>query len=185
MVRKILVGVGVLVGLLVAIVATRASTFHVERSMTIAAPATVPFSYVENFRAWSAWSPYDKLDPEMKRTYAGPASGVGATYSWAGNAKAGSGTMTVLENDAPSRIVLRLEFTAPFQATNTATFSFTPVPEGTKVTWAMDGKNSFFGKAAGLVMNMDTLIGTDFETGLANLKSISEKAAGAHAHQGE
>jgi hypothetical protein len=163
-----------LLGVLAIVVATRPAEFHIERSVVVAAPAAVPFAQVNDFHSWPAWSPYEKLDPAMKKTYEGAPSGVGATYAWAGNDQVGEGKMTILTSEAPRKLTVRLEFTKPFAATNTATFTFTPEGSGTKVTWAMDGRNGFLAKGAGMVMDMDKLVGGDFEKGLAALKAVSE-----------
>ena len=176
MVSKALVGIAAVVVLFVLLMATRPATFHVERSITIAAPAESAFAQVNDFHAWRAWSPYEKLDPEMTRTYSGPASGAGASYAWAGSGKVGEGRMTIEKSDAPSLVSIKLEFTKPFAATNAATFTFAPVPEGTRVTWAMDGRNNFAAKAMQLLIDMDKMVGGDFERGLAALKSVAESA---------
>lgn len=176
MARKILIGVAAVIVLFVIVVATRPATFHVERSVTIAAPPEAAFAQVNDFHAWANWSPYEKLDPAMKRTFEGGSSGVGAVYAWSGNKEIGEGRMTIEKSESPSQIAIKLEFIKPFTATNTATFSFVPGPDGTKVTWAMDGKNSFLAKAMHLIMDMDKLVGTDFERGLSAMKTVAEEA---------
>jgi hypothetical protein len=176
---------GVVVALLV-VVATRPAAFHIERSVLIQAPPENSFAQVNDFHAWSAWSPYEKLDPKMERTYSGAPSGVGAAYGWKSESgNVGEGSMLIEQSDRPSQIVIRLEFTKPFAATNTASFSFAPTPAGSKVTWAMDGNNNFMGKAASLFMNMDRLVGNDFERGLAALKTLAESAARSPAARAE
>ena len=175
MVRKVLIGASAVVGVLVGVIALEPATFHVERSVTIAAPAERALSQVADFHQWANWSPFDKLDPDMKKTYTGAPSGVGAVYAWAGNGKAGEGRMTI-EESTPSKIGIKLEFLKPFEATNRATFSFTPSGDGTKVTWAMDGKNNFMSKTFHLVMDMDKLVGGDFERGLAAMKANAERS---------
>ena len=179
MLRSALIGVVAAVGVLGVAIATRPSTFHVERSITMAAPADQAFARVNDFHAWSTWSPYEKLDPQLKRTFEGQRSGTGAIYSFSGD-KVGAGRMTIEKSD-PSLVVIKLEFFKPFEAVNTATFTFTPTEDGTKVTWAMDGENSFAGKAASLVFDMDKLVGGDFERGLVALKAEAEKAVKATA----
>lgn len=174
---KVLIGVLAVVVVLVVVVASRPSTFRVERSITIAAPAEQAFAPVNDFRAWQAWSPYEKKDPQMQRIYGGTAAGAGATYAWAGNGNVGEGRMTILRSEAPSRITIELVFLKPFAATNTATFTFEPTPEGTRATWAMDGRSTFVTKAVGLVMDMDKMIGADFEQGLVALKGVAEHAS--------
>ncbi|WP_394824692.1 SRPBCC family protein [Pendulispora albinea] len=175
MFRKILLGLAAVAVVFVLVVSTRPSTFHVERSVTVAAPAERAFAQVNDFHEWTGWSPYEKLDPQLRRTYEGAPAGVGAIYAWAGNGKAGEGRMTIEASDAPSRIAINLEFIEPFAATDTATFTFVPTAEGTKVTWAIDGTNNFVSKAFSLFMDMDKLIGGDFEAGLASLKAIAER----------
>jgi hypothetical protein len=173
-----IVALGLVVAL-VALIATRPTAFHIERSVSMQAPAENAFVYVNDFHAWSAWSPYEKLDPKMERSYSGAASGSGAAYAWRSDSgNVGEGSMTIEKSVKPSEIVIRLEFTKPFAATNTASFRFVPeAAGGTKVTWAMDGNNNFMAKAASLVMNMDQLVGSDFERGLGALKTLAESAA--------
>jgi len=176
MVLRILIGIAAVIAVFLAVVATRPSEFHIERSITMAAPRDTAFAQVDDFHAWSAWSPWEKLDPTMKRTFEGSPAGRGAGYSWAGNDKVGEGRMTIQESEKPSKIVIKLEFIKPWTATNQATFSFVPAAEGTKVTWAMDGQNNFMAKGVSLFMDMDKLVGSDFEKGLASLKTAAENA---------
>jgi hypothetical protein len=176
MVRKILIGVAVVLVLLVLVVLTRPATFHVERSITMAAPPENAFALVNDFHAWPAWSPWEKLDPNMKKTFDGPPAGVGAKYAWSGNEQVGEGRMTLEKSERPSQVGIKLEFIKPFAATNQTTFTFAPAAGGSKVTWAMDGENSFMAKAASLFMNMDKLVGGDFEKGLAAMKTAAEAA---------
>lgn len=183
MARKILIGIAAVIVILVLVIATRPDSFHIERSVTVSAPPQIPFVAVNDFHEWAAWTPYEKLDPQMKKTFEGPTAGVGAVYKWDGNDKSGAGSMTNVTTEAPSRIVLNLDFTKPFTASNVATFTFTPVGAGTKVTWAMDGHSGFLSKAFGLVMNMDSLVGNDFASGLETLKTISEAKATSAAPQ--
>jgi uncharacterized protein YndB with AHSA1/START domain len=181
MVRVILLAIAAVIVLVVLVVATRPSTFHIERSITIAAPPENAFARVNDFHAWAAWSPYERLDPQMTRTFGGAASGTGATYAWTGNDEVGEGRMTIEKSDAPSRVSIKLEFFRPWVATNVATFTFAPVPEGTKVTWAMDGQNNFGAKAASLFMDIERIVGGDFERGLAGLKTVAENASQPNA----
>jgi hypothetical protein len=173
MARKILLVLLVLVAAVCAIVLTRPDTFHVERSATIHAPANVVFARLEDFHRWPDWSPWEKLDPNMVRTYSGPDRGVGAAYAWKGNDKVGEGRMTILEAAPPAKLGIQLEFLKPFPATNTATFTLAPAGDETRVTWAMDGKNNAMSKAFSLFMDMDKLVGTDFAKGLAALDSVA------------
>jgi hypothetical protein len=176
MVRRILIGIAALVVLLILVVSTQPSTFHIERSIAMAAPPENAFAQVNDFHAWSAWSPWEKMDPSMKKTFDGASSGVGAMYAWTGNDKVGEGKMTIEKSNAPSLVGIKLEFFKPFAATNKATFTFAPASEGTKVTWAMDGENNFVGKAFSMFMDMDKMVGGDFEKGLAAMKTLAESA---------
>ena len=176
MLKKILIGVAAVIVALAVVIALQPSTFHIERSTSVSAPPSIVFAQVNDFHAWQAWSPWEKLDPNMKRSFEGPASGVGAKYAWVGNDDVGKGSMTIQQSDAPSRVAIQIEFIEPIAATNTATFTFTPAGATTKVTWAMDGKNDFAGKAFDLFMSMDKVVGADFERGLAALKSVAESA---------
>jgi hypothetical protein len=177
MVGKIVIALVVVAAAFVVVVATRPAEFHIERSIAVLAPPASAFAQVNDFHAWAAWSPWDKLDPKMERTHTGPPSGPGATYAWKSESgKVGQGRMTIEKSEAPTRVVVTLEFIKPFAATNTVTFSFDATAEGTKVTWAMDGRNGFMGKAFALLMNMDKTVGGDFERGLVALKAVAEAA---------
>ncbi|MBT2566179.1 SRPBCC family protein [Arthrobacter sp. ISL-85] len=147
------------------------STFEVRRSAVIPAPAEEIFPLVNNFHEWTAWSPWETIDPGMSRHYSGSESGAGAGYEWSGNRKAGSGTMEITESIPASLIRIRLQFTKPFKALNPTTFSFTPVDTGTEVTWRMTGENKGIGRVFALFMNMDKMVGGDFERGLSSLAS--------------
>jgi hypothetical protein len=161
--------------LFLAVVATRPAKFRVERSIAIAAPPERAFVQVNDFRNWVGWSPWEKMDPTMKKTFEGAPAGAGAIYSWVGNAKVGEGRMTIERSEEPKVVGLKLEFLKPWQATNATTFSFVAADGGTRVTWAMEGENRTFGaKAFAVVMNMDKLVGRDFERGLASLKTLAE-----------
>ncbi len=151
------------------------STFTVERSAVIPAPAEDIYPFVESFHEWTKWSPWETIDPTMERSYDGPATGVGAKYAWKGKGKAGSGTMQITDAN-PTEIKIRLEFTKPMKAVNPTTFTFTPVAEGTRVTWTMTGESRGVNKVVMLFMNMDKMVGGDFEKGLAQLAvSVSGK----------
>ena len=156
------------------IIALQPSDFRISRSTTINAPAATVFEQINDFHKWDAWSPWAKLDPTMKKSYEGAAAGVGAMHSWSGNDQVGEGRMTLTESRPSERIRIKLEFLKPFAATNTAEFSFKPVGNQTTVIWSMFGTNNFMAKAFGLLMNMDKLVGADFEKGLAQLKLVSE-----------
>jgi uncharacterized protein YndB with AHSA1/START domain len=178
MLKAVLIIVAILVlgvvGIL-AYAATRPATFRVQRTATIKAPPDKIFPLINEFRNWSEWSPYEKKDPAMKRTMGGTTSGKGATYAWNGDRNVGEGHMEIIEVAPPSKVVIKLDFLRPFEAHNTAEFTLAPKGEATDVTWAIHGPNLFVGKVMGLFINMDNMIGKDFEAGLANLKSLAER----------
>jgi len=176
MIVKILIGIAVIVAGLVVVVALRPAEFRVERATTISAPPPVVFAQVNDFHKWEAWSPYVKRDPAMKKSFEGEPAGVGAIYTWSGNHEVGEGRTTIIESRPGELIRVKLEFVRPFTATSTAIFTFKPEGERTAVTWSLDGRNGFPAKAMGLVMNMDRMIGDDFEKGLAQMKAIAEAA---------
>jgi hypothetical protein len=167
----------VLVVLVVALLiyaSTRPDRFRIERSTLIQAPAGKIAGILGDFRRWKEWSPWETRDPALQRTLSGPATGKGAVYEWQGNKDVGRGRMEILDlSDALVRI--KLDFFSPFEAHNTAEYVLQPEGGGTRVTWAMFGPSPLMSKVVGVFMNMDRMVGKDFETGLANLKSISEK----------
>lgn len=177
MLKKILLGVAVALVALAAFVFTRPAAFSVQRSITIQSPADLPFALVNDFHRWAAWSPWEKKDPGMTRTFTGADAGLDAMYEWAGNKNVGAGRMTILESKPAERIRIRLEFLTPFEAQNTTTFTFTPSGSDVTVTWRMEGRNEFFGKLFSLFVDMDQAIGKDFEAGLANMKAAAEAEA--------
>ncbi len=167
-----------LVALVFAVlVAIRPADFAISRETTIAAPPETVFGHINNLPRWEAWSPWAKLDPTMTQTYDGPPEGVGASHAWNGNSAVGEGKMTVIESVPGERVALRLEFLRPMKVVNRSEFALTPAAAGTLVTWTMSGTNGFMGKAFDLVMNMDRMLGKDFEKGLANLKAVAEGTA--------
>jgi hypothetical protein len=170
----ILIALAAIVLILIAVVAMQPADFRITRKASMAAPQSKVFAQVNDFHLWQAWSPWAKMDPAMKSTYEGPASGTGAIYSWVGNKQVGEGRMTILESRPSDFIRINLEFLKPFKATNTAEFTFQPEGGQTGVTWSMIGKKGFMFKAFGLIMNMDKMVGNDFEKGLAAMKSIVE-----------
>jgi hypothetical protein len=179
MLRKILIAVAALVVVLVIVIATRPSTYRVERSTRIAAPPEVVFGLVNDFHAWRGWSPWERLDPDMKRDIGGGSagSGVGATYAWTGNAKVGEGKMTITESRPAQKVGIRLEFIKPMAAVSRADFGFRPEGGGTQVSWVMTGTNDFTGKAFSLFADMDAMIGKDFDQGLAAMRTEAETEA--------
>ena len=178
--KKILLWIAVVVVVLViafvCIVALQPSHYHIERSATVNAPAPVVFAQVNDFHKWQAWSPWAKLDPNMKQNFEGPSVGTGAVYSWNGNSQVGEGRMTITDSRPSDLIKIKLEFIKPWTATNATNFTFTPQADQTAVKWTIDGDNNFMGKAFGLFMSMDKMIGGDFEKGLTQMKSIAEGA---------
>ncbi|MEZ4369103.1 MAG: SRPBCC family protein [Kofleriaceae bacterium] len=169
----ILGGLLALVVIVVAIAATRPSEFVIERSATLAAPPAQVYAHLHDFRRWQGWSPWAHLDPNMKVEYGGEPTGVGATYYWLGNSKAGEGRMVIEHAEPPRQLELRLEFLKPFRATNSTTFTLVPQGEGTRVSWAMRGTRSLMMKVMGLLLNLDKLVGRDFERGLAALDTVT------------
>jgi polyketide cyclase/dehydrase/lipid transport protein len=175
MFKKIGLVVVVLVGALLAYAATKPDSMHVERAASIKAPPDKIFPLITDFHSWSSWSPYEKIDPAMKRAYSGAANGKGAVYEWEGNSYVGQGRMEITETSDPSRVTIKLDFVKPLEGHDVAQFVLAPQGNSTNVTWTMDGPSPYLGKLIGVFVNMDTMIGKDFETGLANLKVIAEK----------
>lgn len=177
MAKKILIVVVVAIVAFLGFVMTRPDTFHVERSATIAAPAAVVFPFVNSHKNFILWSPWEKRDPNQKATFSGPEEGVGATYHWVGNDDVGEGEMKITESIANTSVKSDLAFLKPFESKSVITYTLTPEGDGTKVTWGMDGSNGFAGKAMSVFMNMDKMLGTDFDDGLAKLKTVAEAKA--------
>ena len=174
MLKWVLGGIGIVIAVFLVILARQPSDFRIERSATMRAPAQAPFAQVNDFHNWGAWSPWEKIDPALKRSYDGPQAGKGASYAWQGNKDVGEGRMTITESKPGELVRIRLEFFKPFAATNDVEFTLRPGPQGVTVTWAMSGSNPFLGKAISLFVNMDRMVGGQFEQGLANLKALSE-----------
>ena len=174
MLKKVLIGVAAVVVVLVIVVATRPSTFHVERSINVSAAPDAAFAQVNDFHAWPNWSPWEKMDTGMKKTYSGAPSGQGSVYAWAGNDKVGEGAMTVAESRPGELVRINVEFVKPFEGKNTSEFAFKPQGNQTAVTWSSYGKHTFVSKAMCLVMNMEKMLGPDMEKGLAQMKAVVE-----------
>lgn len=170
--KKILIGLVAITFIFFLVVALQPADFRISRSAIIAAPPTVVFEQINDFHKWNDWSPWAKLDPNAKNSFDGPASGVGAKFAWAGNSEVGEGAMTITEATPSERVVMKLDFIKPFAATNTTEFTLKPEGSGTAVTWAMSGKNNFMAKAAGLFMNVERMVGTQFEKGFENLNAV-------------
>ncbi|CDX26003.1 conserved exported hypothetical protein [Mesorhizobium sp. ORS 3324] len=175
MLATILIVLVVIIAAVLIFAATRPNDFVVSRSASIKAPAEAIFPLIDDFKHWPSWSPFEKLDPAMKRTLSGAESGKGAAYAWEGNSKAGKGRMEIVNSVPSSLVSLKLDFEKPFRANNTVDFTLAPSGDGTTVTWAMRGARPFIAKLMGLFMNFDALIGKDFEAGLDNLKRAAEK----------
>jgi len=177
MAKKIALGVVAAIVVFLVVVALQPAEFRVERSAVMAAPAAEVFAQVNDFHQWEAWSPWAKMDPAAKNSFEGPASGVGAKFSWDGNDKVGAGRMTITESKAPEHVAIKLEFLKPYAATDTADFTFKGDGKQTTLTWSMTGQKDFLSKGMCLFMDMDKLVGGDFEKGLAAIKAIVEKPA--------
>ena len=157
-----------------ALAATKPDSFSVQRSTSIKAPPEKISAVLSDFRAWEAWSPWEKVDPKMKRTYSGEPKGKGAKYAWVGNSEVGEGSMTITEAQA-SRVALDLDFVKPFEGHNKVVFTLAPKGDATEVNWAMNGSSTYITKVIQVFCDMDGMIGKQFETGLANLKAVTEK----------
>jgi uncharacterized protein YndB with AHSA1/START domain len=176
MIKKILIGLVVVIIILVVVILLQPATYQVERSTTINAPAEVVFAQVNDFHKWNAWSPWAKLDPAMKQTFEGAPAGTGAVYTWVGNKEVGKGRMAITDSHPSDLVKIKLDFLKPFAASSVTEFTFTPQGNQTLVKWKMTGDNNFISKAFHLVMNMDKMIGGDFEKGLAQMKAVAEAA---------
>jgi hypothetical protein len=175
MLTIIAVTVVVLIAALLGIAATKPNAFRVQRAVTIKASPEKIFPLINDFHTWNSWSPWEKIDPAMKRTYSGVASGSGAIYEWEGNNKVGTGRMEITSTLRPAKVTIKLDFLKPMEGHNTAEFTLEPLGDSTNVTWAMYGPSQFVSKVFQVFVSMDKMIGKSFETGLANLKALAEK----------
>ena len=173
MLRKIGIAVGVLVVALAVFIGTRPEIFRVERSAQVKAPPSVVYSLINDFQKWNLWSPWERMDPSVKTTVQGPTGVPGAVYSWTGE-KTGQGQMTLIENKTDELVSIKLDFIKPFAATNQALFKLESNTAGTLVSWSMEGKNTLMGKILSIFMDMDKMVGKDFEQGLANLDTVAQ-----------
>jgi uncharacterized protein YndB with AHSA1/START domain len=173
MITILLIAVIVALAAALAYAASKPDTFTVQRSVLIDAPPEQIFPLMDDLRAQSAWSPFEK-DPNMKRTHSGPARGPGAVYAWDGDRRVGAGQIAITSSTPPTKVVLALQMVRPFKADNSVEFTLDRSGIGTRVTWAMRGRQPFMAKLMGLVMNCDKMVGTQFEEGLANLKTLVE-----------
>jgi polyketide cyclase/dehydrase/lipid transport protein len=163
------------IAVILILAAAKPNTFSVQRATLVNAPAERIFPLINDFHQWGNWSPYEHKDPAMKRTYSGAASGKGAVYAWDGDKNVGSGRMEILDASVPAKIVIKLDFFTPFEGHNTAEFTMLPQGDATNLTWLMHGPAPFMAKIMHVFMNIDRMVGKDFEVGLANLKRITEK----------
>ena len=171
----VLIVIVVLVAGVLVVAAMRPREFAVQRSAAIRAAADTIYPLIADFRQWPAWSPWEKLDPEMKRTLSGAPSGPGAAYAWEGSSKVGAGRMEIKDATPPSSVVIQLDFLRPFEAHNTTEFALAPRGDATEVRWTMRGPATFVMRLMGVFTDMDKMIGKDFEAGLANLRAVAEK----------
>ena len=175
--RVLLIAAGVIGALLlvaVVVIAMQPSEYQVTRTAEISASPEAVFAHVNELRKWDGWSPWARLDPQVKNTYEGPTEGTGAIFKWSGNDKVGAGQLTITESRPDELIRMRLEFIRPFADTSETDFAFSPQGDKTAVTWSMAGKKDFMGKAVCMFMDMDKMLGGSFEEGLANLKAVVE-----------
>ena len=175
MMRIVLVAVGVVIAGVLLLAATRPATFSVQRSASIQAPPEKVYPLIADFKRWQAWSPWEKKDPAMRRTFGPVSDGKGATYAWDGNKDVGQGSMEIAESVPPSRIVIKIDFVKPFEAHNTVEFTLLPTGDATDVKWAMQGPVPYFAKIIHVFIDMDKMVGSDFEAGLAAMKAAAEK----------
>jgi carbon monoxide dehydrogenase subunit G len=175
MFKKIAVAVVVLIAAVLVFAATKPDTFRVQRSASVKAPPEKIFALLNDFYRWDVWSPWEKKDPAMKRTFSVATSGKGATYAWEGNRDVGQGRMEITESVPPSKVAIKLDFLEPFETHNMVEFTLEPKGDATNITWAMQGDTPYFAKIIHVFLDMDKMVGKDFETGLANLKAVAEK----------
>ncbi len=168
------------IGLVLAYTATRPDIFRCERSVLIDAPPDKIYALIEDLHRFNSWNPYEKKDPNIKGSYSGPSSGPGATYAFDGNREVGKGRISIVSTTAPTLVAMQLEMIEPMAGSNSIEFTLVPQADAakaaTKVTWAMHGPSPFIAKLAGVFLNMDRMIGRDFESGLASLKSLAERS---------
>lgn len=167
-------GLAVLIAILLTVAAMRPDSFRVERSIDIDAPAEKIFPLINDYKNWGVWSPYEKVDPAMHRTFSGAPSGKGSVYEWTGNKNIGHGRMEIVEAVQPSKIVIKLDFFSPFEAHNIAEFTMRPQGGATSVTWAMHGPAPFMAKIIHTFINMDRMVGGQFQQGLTSMKAVAE-----------
>jgi len=175
MLKIVLAAVVLAIAAVLVVAAFKPDTFKVQRRAVIKAPPEKIYPLLSDFQRWGAWSPWEKKDPSMKRSFGGPKEGKGSTYAWDGDKNVGQGRMEIVEATAPSKVALKLDFMKPFEAHNKVQFDLIPKGELTEVVWDMQGPVPYVGKIMHVFINMDRMVGADFEAGLANLKSFAEK----------
>ncbi|GAA5163156.1 SRPBCC family protein [Viridibacterium curvum] len=173
--KRIALALGVLIAGILLFALTKPDTFRVQRSISINAAPEKIFALINDFHQWEAWSPWEKLDPAMKRTFSGPASGKGSVYAWEGNGQVGAGRMEILDTTQPTRILIDLQFFAPMEGHNTAEFLLQPQGGATTVSWSMQGPNTYLGKVIQVFCDIGDFVGKDFDKGLAGMKLAAEK----------
>ena len=175
MLKKIIIAIVVVIAAILAYAATRPDTFRVERSANMKAPPDKIFAVLNDFKQWGSWSPWEKKDPAMKRTFSASTSGKGAQYAWEGNKEVGKGSMEIVDTTPPTRLTLKLDFIEPFEAHNNVEFALTPAGDSTTVKWSLYGPMPYISKVFSIFCSMDRMVGKDFDEGLANLKRVVEK----------
>ena len=175
MIKTIAIVLVVLVAAILGYAAIQPDSFRVERATTIKATPETIYAYIEDFHRWDAWSPWEKLDPAMKKTFSGAGAGKGAVYAWQGDDKVGEGRMEIVESTPSSKVVIKLDFIKPFEGHDITEFTLDSKDDGTSLSWVMSGSVPYFAKVMGIFTSMDSMIGKDFEKGLANLKAAAEK----------
>lgn len=175
MIKTIAIVIAVLIAGVLILAATKPDTFRVQRQANIKAPPDKIFAFINDFNRWSRWSPWENRDPALKRTYGTATAGKGAVYAWEGNKEVGQGRMEIIDSSPASKVTIKLDFIKPFEAHNMVDFTLEPTGDATQVTWAMAGETPFLGKIIHVFVDMDSMVGKDFEAGLANLKAAAEK----------
>jgi hypothetical protein len=176
MIKKILLGLVAVIALICILASFQSDEMDITRSAISTAPPEAVFKVVNDFRQWDAWSPWSRLDPQMKKSLEGPPEGVGAVYHWSGNSTVGEGTTRLIESNPNEKVGMKLEFVRPFAGEANVQLTFAPEGTGSKITWAMQSKKPFMGKVMGLFMDCEKVCGNQFLQGLANLKKVAEAA---------
>ncbi len=175
MLKKVAIAVALLILIVLGLAAMQPDSYKVQRSATIKAPPEKIIPLISDFHNWASWSPWENLDPAMKRTFSGAAKDKGAVYAWEGNDKVGAGRMEILDVTQPTKVDIKLDFLRPFESHCQTVFTLEPKGDSTTVTWTMSGPSAFITKLMGLFASMDSMVGKDFEAGLASMQSVAEK----------